>query len=117
MRKVRSLLTRRTNCCKTYGATTSQMKWHLKSIIEPSLKNFLLDYSINTVKPLYSGHYRDREKVSAIERCPLHRGSSQICLFCSKNRYFATKTCFRVLGHCKIRHCFISMALKMPLCG
>ena len=49
-----------------------------------------------------SGHRRDCEKVSGIERCPLHRGSSQICLFCSKNRYFATKICFGVLGHCKI---------------
>ena len=56
----------------------------------------------NTVKPLYSGHHWDREKVSAIDRCLLWRGSSQICLFCSKNRYFATKTCFWVLGHCKI---------------
>ena len=27
----------------------------------------------NTVKPLSSGHHRDCEKVSAIERCPLHR--------------------------------------------
>ena len=30
----------------------------------------------NTVKPLSSGHHQDCEKVSAIERCPLHRGLS-----------------------------------------
>ena len=30
----------------------------------------------NTAKPLYSGHHREREKVSTIERCPLHTGSS-----------------------------------------
>ena len=30
----------------------------------------------NTVKPLYSGHHRDQEKVSAIRRCPPHRGST-----------------------------------------
>ena len=56
----------------------------------------------NTVKPLYSEHHWDREKVSAIERCPLHRGSSQICLFCSQNRYFTTKIFFGVLEHFKI---------------
>ena len=67
---------------------------------------FFCDYIVvlfrYTVKPLYSGHHWDCEKVSAIEKCPLHRDSSQICLFCSKNIYFATKTCFGVLGHCKI---------------
>ena len=28
-----------------------------------------------TVKPAYSGHLRDLKKVSAIDRCPLRRGS------------------------------------------
>ena len=40
---------------------------------------------ITTVKPLYSGHHRDLKKVSAIERCPLRGGSSQIRLFYFKN--------------------------------
>ena len=48
----------------------------------------------NTVKPRHSGHQRDREKVSAIERCPLHRGSSQIYLFFINNTNFTLKTCF-----------------------
>ena len=38
-----------------------------------------------TVKPLYSGQYLDLEIVSAMERYPLHRGLSQIGLFCLKN--------------------------------
>ena len=29
-----------------------------------------------TVKPLYNGHHRDVEKVSALRRCPLCRGSA-----------------------------------------
>ena len=29
---------------------------------------------LNTVEPLYSGHHRDPENVSAIRRCPLSRG-------------------------------------------
>ena len=29
---------------------------------------------MTTVKPLYSGHHRDFEKVSVIRRCPLYRG-------------------------------------------
>ena len=33
-----------------------------------------------TVKPVYSGHHRGLKIVSVIERCPLHRGSSQIVL-------------------------------------
>ena len=33
------------------------------------------DRNSNTVKPLYSGHLRDRNIVSAIWRCPLYRGS------------------------------------------
>ena len=58
-----------------------------------------IDY---TVKPFHRGHHRDLEKVSAIEGCPLHRGSSQSGLFGYKNRYFAAKIYFGVLGHCKI---------------
>ena len=30
---------------------------------------------INTVEPVYSGRLRFRENLSAIARCPLHRGS------------------------------------------
>ena len=33
----------------------------------------------DTVKPLYSGHLRDRNIVSAMERCPLYRGSVGNC--------------------------------------
>ena len=40
-----------------------------------------------TVKPLYSGHHLDLEKVSTKERCPLHRCLSQIGLFCLKNPF------------------------------
>ena len=29
---------------------------------------------LHLVKPLYSGHQRDLEKVSAMRRCPLYRG-------------------------------------------
>ena len=29
---------------------------------------------VTTVEPLYSGHHRDLEKVSAVKRCPLSRG-------------------------------------------
>ena len=54
----------------------------------------------STVKPLYSGHHWDREKVSAIERYPLHRGSSQIYLFFINNTNFTLKACFGVLGYC-----------------
>ena len=42
-------------------------------------------YICNTVEPLYSGHHLELEKVSAIERCPLHRGLSKIDLFCLEN--------------------------------
>ena len=38
-----------------------------------------------TVKRLYSGHHRDIKIVSIIQRCLLHRGSSQIGLFCFEN--------------------------------
>ena len=39
----------------------------------------------DTVKPLYGGHHLDLEKMPAIERCPLHRGLSEIGLFCFEN--------------------------------
>ena len=29
---------------------------------------------VTTVEPLYSGHHRDPENVSAIRRCPLRKG-------------------------------------------
>ena len=37
----------------------------------------------NTVEPLYGRHHRDLKKMSAIERCPLHRGFAQISTFTS----------------------------------
>ena len=37
------------------------------------------------VKSLYSGHHQDLKIVTALERCPLRRSSSQIGLFCFKN--------------------------------
>ena len=44
-----------------------------------------------TVKPLYSGHNLDLEKVSTTERCPLD--------VCPNLAYFASKTLLRVLGY------------------
>ena len=34
------------------------------------------------MKSLYGGHHRYLEIVSVIEKCPLHRGSSHLGLFC-----------------------------------
>ena len=49
------------------------------SVISQEASIFLNIFQRNKdiVKPLYSGHYRDK-KVSAIERCPLQRGLSKI---------------------------------------
>ena len=41
-----------------------------------------------TMKPLYSGHHRDLEKVSAVRRCPLYR-----CL-----TFFSKEMTFRSLS-------------------
>ena len=32
------------------------------------------------MEPLYSGQHRDLKKMSAIERCPLHKGFAQMVL-------------------------------------
>ena len=49
-----------------------------------------------TVKPLYSGHHLDLEKVGAIERCALHRGLSKLA-------YFTSKTVVRVSGYSEVK--------------
>ena len=38
-----------------------------------------------TVKPLYSGHLRDRPIVSAVDRCPLYRGLTKSMLKSQQN--------------------------------
>ena len=38
-----------------------------------------------TVKPLYSGHLRDRPIVSAVDRCPLYRGLTNSLLKSQQN--------------------------------
>ena len=38
-----------------------------------------------TVKPLYSGHLRDRPIVSAVDRCPLYRGLTKSLLKSQQN--------------------------------
>ena len=43
------------------------------------------DNNVITVKPFHSKHHQDLKIVSVTERCPLHRGSSQIGSFCFKN--------------------------------
>ena len=84
----------------------------LKNSRSCKVQNFRNKY---TVKPLYSGHHRDREKVSAIERCPLHRGFSQICLFGFKNNYFTAKTCYGVPGYCGIDTMVVNSGGRMRL--
>ena len=39
----------------------------------------------HTVKPLYSGHLRDRPIVSAVDRCPLYRGLTKSLLKSQQN--------------------------------
>ena len=53
------------------------------------------DNNVITVKPFHSKHHQDLKIVSVTERCPLHRGSSQIGSFCFK-------TCSRKLGYSTI---------------
>ena len=90
---------------------TSEYSKYQKYLPEKVLSYLTFDVSVDmtllklfiqlyTVKLLYSGHHRDLEKVSAIERCPLHRGSSQIYLFFINNTNFTLKTCFGFLGYC-----------------
>ena len=50
-----------------------------------SLFSKLGDNNVITVKPFHSKHHQDLKIVSVTERCPLHRGSSQIGSFCFKN--------------------------------
>ena len=40
---------------------------------------------INTVKPVYSRHLRNRPNVSAIDRCPLYRGLTKSLLKSQQN--------------------------------
>ena len=73
----------------TFVKNIGLVKLWLEAVTRCILENRYLNLKAmkNTVKPLYSGHHQDCKKVSAIERCPLHRGSSQICLFCYKSIY------------------------------
>ena len=46
-----------------------------EALIAVLVYNILIDAMLtNTVKPLYSGHHRNFDKVSVIRRCPLYRG-------------------------------------------
>ena len=48
----------------------------------------ILQKKVNTVKALNSGHLWFSEKVSAIESCPLHRGSKYKGLIIAKENWF-----------------------------
>ena len=47
----------------------SLILWHIRELQSNVILNII--HKEYTVEPLYSGHYRFSEKVSAIERCPL----------------------------------------------
>ena len=46
---------------------------------------YFFSFFLWLLSTLYSGHHWDLKIVSVIERCQLHRGSSQISLFCFRN--------------------------------
>ena len=75
---------------KKMSNSLAQLSVKLAQIILPMIIVLgVVGNSLNTVKPLYSGHPSDFSKVSTIWRCPLWRGyafsKSQIF---SKNIYF-----------------------------
>ena len=74
------------------GLCTSEIhKWNqLEAELEDTVKGTEIEgfLNLNTLKPLYSEHHRDPDKVSAMKRCPLYR-----CLtFFSKEMTFRSLT-------------------------
>ena len=68
-----------------------------------------------TVKPLYSGHLRDRPIVSAVDKCPLYRGLTKSMLKSQQNPISRTHSSLSIviLGGGGIKGYFIDNIIEL----